>query len=393
VLAREPAPGSERERAKTIFLAHGRSSISPAALLPDKRYCFSEGGSVVAYVVRNGVALALAEPIGPLLDLDEAVATFHELCAAHGWIPAWYETGPEQLDRFQDFGYKAICLGHEAVVNLRAFSLEGGHRKDLRGKYRRVERDGYSARIHEPPHPEPLLDALAEVSDEWLLRAKGREKRFTLGWFDRDYLNQGPLMVVHDADDRPMAFVNITTVPRMNEASIDLMRHRQQIEKNTMLFLFTALMLWARDAGYERFNMGMAPLYGVGDEVDDPVLDRALHMVYERGGRLYGFKGLQFFKSQFRPDWSPRYLIHPGIRSLPAVAVAIVSASSGDDFAREAMRDAVPTERLAAIFGRNGEPLVETASRPTAASISAADPGSNPDASKPQTDAPEEQAP
>ncbi|MCB0217638.1 MAG: bifunctional lysylphosphatidylglycerol flippase/synthetase MprF, partial [Chloroflexi bacterium] len=351
VIAREPSSRPDRQRARAIVEAYGRGPQAALALLPDKRYHFSEGGSVVAYVVRGPVALALGDPIGPGWDAEEAIEAFGRHAAAHGWMPAWYETGPEQLERYRALGYQLVCLGHEAIVDLRDFSLEGGDRKDLRTKVRRVARDGYQAQIVEAPHSEALLAELREVSQAWLDRATGREKAFSLGWFDEDYLNQGALMLVHDADGRVMAFANLVPEFQLNELTIDLMRHRDDIVPNTMLFLFTELMLWAAQQGYDSFNLGMAPLYGVGDAAWDPALDRALKLVFERGGALYSFKGLASFKSRFHPGWTPRYLAYPGPASLPAVAVALVRAISGDDFAREMMREAIPLDRLSRLFG------------------------------------------
>ncbi len=45
--------------------------------------------------------------------------------------------------------------------------------------------------------------------------------------------------------------------------------------------------------------------------------------------------GLHSFQSTFLPTWEPRYLIHPGPASLPAVIAALVKTDSGDDFFRK----------------------------------------------------------
>jgi uncharacterized protein (TIRG00374 family) len=47
VIQRHPATPSERERARTIIEAHGRSGLARMNLLPDKAYWFSPGGSLV----------------------------------------------------------------------------------------------------------------------------------------------------------------------------------------------------------------------------------------------------------------------------------------------------------------------------------------------------------
>ena len=78
--------------------------------------------------------------------------------------------------------------------------------------------------------------------------------------------------------------------------------------------------------------MGLSPLSGVGQRPDDPTAERALHYIYQHVNQFYNFKGLHGFKEKFHPHWSPRYLIYPGPVSLPAVAMTLNRASTGDDF-------------------------------------------------------------
>ena len=115
------------------------------------------------------------------------------------------------------------------------------------------------------------------------------------------------------------AFANLVPEYQRNEATIDLMRHRRDVEHGTMDFLFVALFQWAKERGYATFNLGLSALSGVGERADDPTVERALHYIYEHVNQFYNYKGLHAFKAKFDPQWSPRYLIYPGPASLPAV--------------------------------------------------------------------------
>jgi len=66
ILVRQPASAAERARARAMVEAHGHTSLARCALFNDKGYVFSAGGSVIAYVAKGGIALALGDPIGPL---------------------------------------------------------------------------------------------------------------------------------------------------------------------------------------------------------------------------------------------------------------------------------------------------------------------------------------
>ena len=96
-----------------------------------------------------------------------------------------------------------------------------------------------------------------------------------------------------------------------------------------MDFLFVSLIDWARQQGYDTFNLGLSSLSGVGEHPGDPALERVMHFVFEHVNQFYNFKGLHEFKEKFHPQWSPRYLIYPGASDLPAVWMAVVQANSG----------------------------------------------------------------
>lgn len=340
VLVRQPATSAERAHAKAIVETYGRSSLARLTLLDDKSYYFSPGGSMVAYVARADTALALGDPIGPANDIALAIKGFVTFCQSNDWQPAFHETLPDYLEHYQAANLRALHIGYAGVVDLATFTLSGKANQGLRTPMNRMTRQGFRAEIHEPPLCDELLAELHTISDEWLTMVHGTEKRFMLGWFDDDYIRRGRVIAIHTPDGPISAFANIIPEYQRNEVTIDLMRRRPQVENGTMDFLFVSLCEWAKAQGYAGFGLGLSPLWRVGDEEDDPGVERALHYIYENLNQFYNFKGLHEYKEKFHPDWSPRYLIYPGPASLPAVLTTLVRASSGDTFVWDSLKDA-----------------------------------------------------
>jgi phosphatidylglycerol lysyltransferase len=341
VLIRQPATRAERERARAIVEAHGRSALARFTLFDDKSYYFSPGGSMIAYVAKGRIALTLGDPIGPVGDVAAAIAGFQTFCAGNDWQPAFYQALPDHLEHYHAAGFDTLCIGHEGIVDLAAFTLEGKAGKSLRTPVNRLTKLGHRAEFHAPPLSDSLLGELRSISDEWLTMMHGTEKSFSLGWFDDDYIRNSPAIAVHTLEGGISAFANILTEYQLNEATIDLMRRRREAENGTMDFLFVALFQWAKAQGYATFNLGLSALSGVGEHPGDPAVERALHYIYEHINQFYSFKGLHAFKEKFYPQWSPRFLVYPGPASLPAVAVAMIRADSGDDFVRDYLEDFV----------------------------------------------------
>lgn len=348
ILYRGAASDHERERARAIVEAHGRSSLAFFALLSDKAYHFTSGGSVVAYLVKGRVALALGDPIGPDQDLSAAIAEFVEYCKRRDWEPAFVQVLPEGLPSYEQAGFAQLGLGDEAVVMLADFSLKGKKRQNLRTALNKLSKLGYRLELHEPPLEPGLIRQLKLVSDTWLTSVNGQEKGFSLGWFAEDYVGNARVMACHDPEGGVVAFANLVPEYQRNEWTIDLMRHLPDAPPGTMDALFVELFERARQEGVESFSLGLSPLAGVGSDPDDPLPEKVLRYIYENMNQFYNFQGLHRFKEKFDPLWSPRYLIYRKA-ALPAVATALVRASSGEGFiwqqSREVLRQTLGRQR------------------------------------------------
>lgn len=338
VLVREPASVDERAHAARIVHAYGASTVAWFALMDDKSYFFSPGGSVAAFVVSRRVCVVLGDMIGPPEDASDALSAFLSFCAQSDWQPAFLSTEPETLAMYASAGLHALCVGQEAIVDLGAWTLAGGRMKDIRGRIGRLQKRGQTCEYSAPPQSDAFLEELGEVSDAWLDMAGGVELRFINGSFSEDYIRACPVMAVRDERGQVTAFANLYSEFCRNEATIDLMRRRASVENGTMEFLFASLFEWAKGAGYETFNLGVSPLAGIGHSSSDPATERALCYIFEHSQRFYNFKGLYGFKSKFHPHWSPRYVIYPGPASLFAVVMAVIRLQTGGNYLWRWMR-------------------------------------------------------
>ncbi|TFG72229.1 MAG: DUF2156 domain-containing protein [Anaerolineales bacterium] len=139
----------------------------------------------------------------------------------------------------------------------------------------------------------------------------------------------------------------VTLEKEFSCSTIDLMRHRTEVIEGTMDFLFISLFLWAKEQGFEGFNLGLSALSGVGEKHEDPAVERALHYICEHINQFYNFKGLHHFKEKFHPRIEMRYLIFPSPANLPAITLTLIRADSGDNFLQAYIKDWWRNRRLA----------------------------------------------
>lgn len=339
ILIRQETTPDEFNRAKTIIQNYGKTPLASFALFDDKYYFFSSGGSVVAFVVKGGIAISLGDPIGPSKDAKKSILEFVKYCTRNGWQPSFYQTLPDNLPYYKKIGLSSLQIGSEAIVDLSQFSLDGGEGRRLRKIYNRFRNEGYKTEFYSPPLSKKLVEELRVISDEWLTMMRGEEKKFSLGWFDDEYIKNSKVALVCSADNSVAGFVNLVPEFTKNELSFDLMRRRPEAESGTMEFLFINLLLWAKEKKYESFNFGLSTLSGVGKVHTDKRIEKTLRFISTHFNQFYNFKGLHLFKTKFHPDWSPRYLIYHGLVNLPAVATSIFQADSGDDYIWNYLKD------------------------------------------------------
>ena len=332
VLVRKLASAEERSRADAIVQKYGRTALARAALFDDKSYFFGPGDSVIAYAVSGRGAMVLGDPIGPPEMAAATIAAFLDYCTRNDWTPAFASTLPDYLDTYRAAGFDTVCIGYEAIIVLEGFTLEGSENKDIRNAVSRMERYGYRTEVNLPPLRDKLIHQLHEISDEWLVLQHGGEMHFSDGWFEDNYIRNGPVITVYAPDGNPTAFANLVTEYQKNEITIDLMRHFQKIEHGTMEFLFARMLMWAKDQGYATFSLGLSAIVGVGEKPDDPRVEKTLHTISEYVSRFYNFKGLHKFKEKFHPRWEPRYLIYRGAANLPIVMSTLLNVHTGGNF-------------------------------------------------------------
>jgi phosphatidylglycerol lysyltransferase len=199
---------------------------------------------------------------------------------------------------------RRLKVGDDAIVRVDAFSLTGKSAKSLRSKLNQLEKLGIRAQSYTPPIADRVLDQARSVSDEWLTIPGRRERQFTLGRFNRDYLRSTEILAAEDDSGRMLGFLNFIPSYRPGEATLDLMRRRTEGPNGIMDYLFIQAFLIARQRGFERVNLGMAPMSGFlpGEQASPD--ERAIHAFFQKLNFVFSFGDFVPTKPSLRPSGS-----------------------------------------------------------------------------------------
>lgn len=315
-----PATADEPGNARlAAAVGHAADPNANLAFLGDKRFLFDDEGGFIMYQVQRGTHLAMGDPVAPTrAGAADLIWRFRELAHASGGEPAFYQVSAAALPLYIEAGFTFIKLGEEAVVDLSLFSMTGSRASRYRQMVARAERAGLTFEIVPASAAEALLPTLKPISDGWLSRQIGREKGFSIGFWDEDYLARFDHAVVRAAGV-PVAFATLWRCGEGPEAAIDLMRFGADLPGGTMDYLFVSLINALKERGVARLSLGMAPLSGLAEHHLAPAWSRVGATVYRCGGAFFNFSGLRDYKAKFKPDWRPRYLAHTGARSVARI--------------------------------------------------------------------------
>ncbi|SFA70918.1 phosphatidylglycerol lysyltransferase [Bacillus sp. cl95] len=290
--------------------------LSHLLFLYDKYVHWSTHKDVLfGYQIYADKIVVLGNPVGEKASIHRAMEEFREEADKFGYTPIYYQVSKEMLPYLHENGYDFFKLGEEGYVQLKDFTLSGKRMKNLRAVRNKLEREGILFSVNLPPFDAELLHELKEVSEIWLDGRK--EKGFSLGYFDEEYINLTPVAIIRDANGKLLAFSTLMPVYDQNKViSIDLMRYVPDSPSGTMDYMFMNLLEWAKQEGYVRFNLGMAPLSNVGISKYAFLGERIASQIYSQGHFLYQFQGVRRFKEKYADEWEPKYLAYKKKSSL-----------------------------------------------------------------------------
>ena len=301
----------EHDRYQRLLSEYGGSADSGLAFIKNKRlFWYQEEGldkAAFQFSTINNKAVVMGEPAGNPETFKNATRAFIEAADRLNYDLVFYSIGKDMTLFLHEYGFEFMKVGENALVDLDSFHLKGNKYKPFRNALNRVQKEGFTFEISPQPHSKVLLDELETISNKWL--EKRQEKRFSLGFFDRDYFQEAPLALVKNKEQEIVAFANIMPNHQNGIVSIDLMRYdAKKIPNGVMDYLFLSLFIHFKEEGLAYFDLGMAPLWGVGQVKESFLHERLAYLLYNFGTHFYSFEGLHQYKKKFNPIWEERYV-------------------------------------------------------------------------------------
>jgi len=319
----------EKKMAESIVQQYGRSTLDYFKLYYDKQlFIPPDLNSFISYKVKGNFAVVLEDPVAPNREeMMKIIVEFRDFCHENGLKKIYYRVPKESLDLYSELSMRSLFLGQEAVVDLSAFTLEGGERKSIRNALNKITEHGYTTNIHTPPIKDGLIQKLKTVSEEWLKVSERKEIIFSQGLFSENEIKQQTVITVENSEEKIIAFLNIIPDFAGNEGTYDLLRKTADAPNGIMDYILIELFRYFTSVGIRYVNLGMAPMSGL----DDPqkFTEKSMKFAYEKIRSFSHYKGQREYKEKFHPIWKDKYLIYDNdydLVSVPALLARIIKA-------------------------------------------------------------------
>ncbi|MDU6791607.1 MAG: bifunctional lysylphosphatidylglycerol flippase/synthetase MprF, partial [Anaerococcus sp.] len=233
----------------------GGSKVAFLSFLDDKDlYWLNKDSKDLACLQIRTVAdkvIVMGDPIGNEEYFNDLLDQFINEADNLGYNIVFYEINKDITMKVHEYGFNFMKFGESANVDLDQFNLEGKKKKNLRKTINKISRDGYTFEILTGPFDGKTMKRLQEISNSWL--GDSKEKGFSLGFFDRDYLNIGDIAVVKNPNGKIIAFANLCPIYYKNWATIDLMRYEENVD-GLMDYLFINIFSYLKENNIKYFG-------------------------------------------------------------------------------------------------------------------------------------------
>lgn len=320
-------------RVRRLVLEYGWNATSYQLVNRGMAHWFAaRGDAVVGYVLKHGVYVVAGAPVCALERLAEVLAEWESYAARQGRGVCYFGASGRLhslLSVRPD--YATVVLGSQPAWHPAQWPQLVAQHPSLRAQFRCARNKGVtisewsSARAQDNPQ-------LKRCLRQWLATRGLPPMHFLVEPYTLHDL-AGRRIFVAERNGGVVGFLNLCPVPCRKGWLTEQFPRTGQAPCGTVELLIDTAMRAVSADGAEYVTMGLVPLsqHTLLPLDPNPLWLRAvLAWVRAHGCRFYNFRGLDAFKSKFRPHtWEPIYAISHEARFSPRSLYAIAAAFSG----------------------------------------------------------------
>ncbi|MDN4641596.1 DUF2156 domain-containing protein [Agreia sp. PsM10] len=339
--------GSEEDRhgegaptaddARQIITQYGGGSLSWMTTWEGMEYFRTEQG-VIPYQKHVGVALVLADPLGPESAAAASIAEFVGAAERDSLIPCFFSSSKHTRDSLPA-GWRDLIIADDTIVDLPGLAFTGKPWQHVRTAINKADREGITFRMTTLAEETwGIRQQLRAISESWVGDKDLPEMRFTLGTLQEAEDPEVRLALAVSPNGDVDGFLSWLPIygPEGTHTgwTLDLMRRRDGGFGAVMEFLIGSSARTFAEEGALIVSLSGAPLAHQATDDEGTIA----HLLGQLSGILepvYGFSSLHRFKQKFNPRTEPIYLLYRDEGDLTRISAALTRAFLPDATLRQ----------------------------------------------------------
>ncbi|HWM14969.1 MAG TPA: DUF2156 domain-containing protein, partial [Microbacterium sp.] len=329
----EPSVDDVKEALRT----HGGGTLSWMTTWGGNSYARTSHG-IVAYQKRAGVAIVLADPLGPVASRSESVSEFIGMAERAGLIPCFFSASDASKDAVPET-WRELVVADDTIVDLPGLEFTGKAWSAVRTSINRAAREEVTFRMTRlADETWGTQQQLRAISEMWVGDKGLPEMGFTLGTLDEANDPEVRLALAVSAKGDVDGFLSWLPVygddGKVRGWTLDLMRRREGGFGPVMEFLIGSSAKHFSEEGAEIMSLSGAPLahdYPPDAGAIAGLSDWLANMLEP----VYGFGSLHRFKEKFHPRYETMYLLFRDESDLTRIGAGLTRAFLPDATLRQ----------------------------------------------------------
>ncbi len=322
---------------KNELRAHGGGTLSWMTTWGGNSYARTSSG-IVAYQKRAGVAIVLADPLGPPATRGESVTEFVSMAERAGLIPCFFSASDATKDAVPS-SWRTLVVADDTIVDLPGLEFTGKAWAAVRTSINRAGREEVTFRMTRLRDESwGVQQQLRAISEMWVGDKGLPEMGFTLGTLDEAMDPEVRLAIAVSTEGDVDGFLSWLPVyggdGKVRGWTLDLMRRRDGGFGPVMEFLIGSSAKHFSDEGAEVLSLSGAPLahdYPPDAGAIASLSDWLANMLEP----VYGFGSLHRFKEKFHPRYETMYLLFRDESDLTRIGAGLTRAFLPDATLRQ----------------------------------------------------------
>lgn len=299
----------QEERLTKLIEKYGGNMASHLFYIKDYGYFYyqekEEDVVLFGYKIKANKCFIFGDPLGEREKWREATLAFAEEADLLGYQLVFYRVSKEYVTLLHDFGFNFVKTGEEGAVD-----FSKGKEKEILLAVHGLEiehivKQGYTFEMY-PQLSDEIFHEIKRVSDSWLGNQK--EKSFTVGRFDKQYLSLAPFGVMRAANRAIVGFITVKPIKEHQKVSYDLLRYTEEVADFAEDFLLANFIQYYQEKSFLAVDLGMAPLSNVGESKYAFLAEKIIHIFYKYDSQIYGFQDTRKKMERFVTNWEPCYI-------------------------------------------------------------------------------------